>query len=113
MHVRCLYPLKNSNNPSINIHNNSKLQRLYRTLYKEVTSLSSRLECYFDKSETQRVDSPKMGRTPCYEKNGLNRGAWTALEDQILRDYVKVNGEGRWGKIPNETGRFTFNSELN
>ncbi|GMY29045.1 transcription factor MYB8-like [Fagus crenata] len=45
-----------------------------------------------------------MGRSPCCEKNGLNRGAWTALEDQLLTDYIKIHGEGRWGKIPKETG---------
>ncbi|KAL4650586.1 hypothetical protein ACB092_01G097900 [Castanea dentata] len=45
-----------------------------------------------------------MGRSPCCEKSGLNRGAWTALEDQLLIDYIKIHGEGRWGKIPKETG---------
>lgn len=47
-----------------------------------------------------------MGRSPCCEKSGLNRGAWTALEDQLLIDYIKIHGEGRWGKIPKETGKF-------
>ncbi|XP_044472473.1 transcription factor MYB1-like [Mangifera indica] len=45
-----------------------------------------------------------MGRTPCCSKEGLNRGAWTANEDQILSDYIKAHGGGKWGRIPKETG---------
>ncbi|RVW52252.1 Anthocyanin regulatory C1 protein [Vitis vinifera] len=41
-----------------------------------------------------------MGRAPCCSKEGLNRGAWTALEDKILSDYIKVHGEGKWRNIP-------------
>lgn len=49
-----------------------------------------------------------MGRTPCCSKEGLNRGAWTANEDQILSDYIKAHGGGKWGRIPKETGKSTF-----
>ncbi|XP_059634767.1 transcription factor MYB1-like [Cornus florida] len=45
-----------------------------------------------------------MGRNPCCSKVGLNRGAWTATEDKILTEYIKLNGEGRWGKISKEAG---------
>ncbi|PQM37815.1 transcription repressor MYB6 [Prunus yedoensis var. nudiflora] len=45
-----------------------------------------------------------MGRTPCCSKVGLNRGAWTALEDQTLTDYIRAHGEGKWRKIPKEAG---------
>ncbi|KAH7574445.1 hypothetical protein JRO89_XS03G0297000 [Xanthoceras sorbifolium] len=45
-----------------------------------------------------------MGRTPCCSKEGLNRGAWTADEDQILRDYINIHGEGKWRTIPKEAG---------
>ncbi|KAL6295962.1 hypothetical protein ACE6H2_004104 [Prunus campanulata] len=45
-----------------------------------------------------------MGRSYRCEKDGLSKGAWTALEDQILIDYVKDHGEGRWGKLSRETG---------
>ncbi|XP_042417551.1 transcription factor MYB1-like [Zingiber officinale] len=41
-----------------------------------------------------------MGRKPCCAKEGLNRGAWNALEDQILVSYINTHGEGlnRCGK---------------
>ncbi|TKY54429.1 Transcription factor TT2 [Spatholobus suberectus] len=45
-----------------------------------------------------------MGRSPCCSKEGLNRGAWTAHEDKILREYVKVHGEGRWRNLPKRAG---------
>ncbi|XP_004305612.1 PREDICTED: transcription repressor MYB6-like [Fragaria vesca subsp. vesca] len=45
-----------------------------------------------------------MGRSPCCVKEGLNRGAWTALEDQILIDYINTHGEGKWRRIPKEAG---------
>ncbi|XP_008220565.1 PREDICTED: trichome differentiation protein GL1-like [Prunus mume] len=45
-----------------------------------------------------------MGRSYRCDKDGLSKGAWTALEDQILIDYVKDHGEGRWGKLSRETG---------
>ncbi|CAB4296591.1 unnamed protein product [Prunus armeniaca] len=45
-----------------------------------------------------------MERSYRCDKDGLSKGAWTALEDQILIDYVKDHGEGRWGKLSRETG---------
>ncbi|XP_020227123.1 transcription repressor MYB6 [Cajanus cajan] len=45
-----------------------------------------------------------MGRSPCCSKEGLNRGAWTAHEDKILRDYIRVHGEGRWRNLPKRAG---------
>lgn len=45
-----------------------------------------------------------MGRSPCCHKEGLNKGAWTADEDKLLTDYIKSRGEGKWGKVPKETG---------
>ncbi|GLT75976.1 hypothetical protein SLA2020_476640 [Shorea laevis] len=45
-----------------------------------------------------------MGRSPCCFKEGMKRGAWTATEDQILIDYIKAHGEGKWRKIPKEAG---------
>ncbi|GLJ47514.1 hypothetical protein SUGI_1003150 [Cryptomeria japonica] len=46
-----------------------------------------------------------MGRTPCCSKDSmLNRGAWTAQEDSILSEYIKIHGEGRWRSIPQNTG---------
>lgn len=45
-----------------------------------------------------------MGRSPCCSKEGLNRGAWTAQEDKILRDYVNVHGQGKWRNLPQKAG---------
>ncbi|XP_073118564.1 transcription factor MYB1-like [Henckelia pumila] len=45
-----------------------------------------------------------MGRSPCCSKEGLNKGAWTAMEDKILTDYVKIHGEGKWRKLPKKAG---------
>ncbi|XP_010273928.1 PREDICTED: myb-related protein Myb4-like [Nelumbo nucifera] len=45
-----------------------------------------------------------MGRSPCCSKEGLNRGAWTALEDKILIAYIKAHGEGKWRSLPKRAG---------
>ncbi|KAB2627812.1 transcription factor WER-like [Pyrus ussuriensis x Pyrus communis] len=45
-----------------------------------------------------------MGRSSRCEKDGLRRGSWTDAEDQILLDYVREHGEGRWEKLSRETG---------
>ncbi|XP_009602508.1 transcription factor MYB123-like [Nicotiana tomentosiformis] len=45
-----------------------------------------------------------MGRKPCCSKEGLNKGAWTPMEDKILIDYIKVNGEGKWRNLPKRAG---------
>ncbi|KAJ7955964.1 Myb transcription factor [Quillaja saponaria] len=45
-----------------------------------------------------------MGRSPCCAKVGLNRGAWTAREDKILTDYIRIHGEGRWRHLPKKAG---------
>ncbi|XP_021903055.1 transcription factor WER-like [Carica papaya] len=45
-----------------------------------------------------------MGRKPCCSKEGLNRGAWTAMEDKILIDYIKLHGDGNWRNLPKKAG---------
>ncbi|KAL8160877.1 hypothetical protein V2J09_012366 [Rumex salicifolius] len=45
-----------------------------------------------------------MGRSPCCAKEGLNRGAWTAMEDKALTDYISIHGEGRWRGLPKRAG---------
>ncbi|PRQ51264.1 putative transcription factor MYB-HB-like family [Rosa chinensis] len=41
----------------------------------------------------------------CYDKNeGPKKGVWAASEDQIVRDYIKKHGVGKWGKLSRETG---------
>ncbi|PIA38260.1 hypothetical protein AQUCO_02800141v1 [Aquilegia coerulea] len=45
-----------------------------------------------------------MGRAPCCEKVGLNKGLWSAEEDEILRNYIEENGEGSWRSLPKNAG---------
>ncbi|GMI89916.1 hypothetical protein HRI_002660900 [Hibiscus trionum] len=45
-----------------------------------------------------------MGRSPCCSKEGLNKGAWTALEDKLLISYIKAYGEGKWRNLPKRAG---------
>ncbi|XP_043693233.1 transcription factor MYB1-like [Telopea speciosissima] len=45
-----------------------------------------------------------MGTSPCCSKEGLSKGLWSAYEDQILSDYIKTHGEGRWNHLPNKAG---------
>ncbi|KAI9192612.1 hypothetical protein LWI28_025491 [Acer negundo] len=45
-----------------------------------------------------------MARSPCCSKEGLNRGAWTAIEDKILTDYIKAHGDGKWRSLPKAAG---------
>ncbi|KDP34036.1 hypothetical protein JCGZ_07607 [Jatropha curcas] len=45
-----------------------------------------------------------MGRCPHFPKEGLNRGSWTAEEDHVLREYVRIHGEGKWAKVAKATG---------
>ncbi|XWS16170.1 hypothetical protein CRYUN_Cryun34aG0062300 [Craigia yunnanensis] len=54
-----------------------------------------------------------MGRSPCCSKEGLNRGAWTAMEDKILKDYIKIHGEGQWRNLPKRAGERAFGLGLN
>lgn len=50
-----------------------------------------------------------MGRSPCCSKDeGLNRGAWTAMEDKILTEYITVHGEGKWRNLPKRAGEIAF-----
>ncbi|XP_059645096.1 transcription factor MYB1-like [Cornus florida] len=46
-----------------------------------------------------------MGRSPsCAKEAGFNRGAWTADEDKILEDYIKIHGEGKWRNLSKRAG---------
>nr|GMD76570.1 transcription factor MYB12 [Ipomoea batatas] len=45
-----------------------------------------------------------MGRAPCCEKEGLNRGRWTKEEDERLINYIQQNGEGSWRSLPKNAG---------
>ncbi|XP_035549409.1 transcription factor MYB1-like [Juglans regia] len=46
-----------------------------------------------------------MGRSPrISSEDGLTKGAWSALEDEILVDYVKTHGEGKCSNLAKQTG---------
>lgn len=70
-----------------------------------------------DKSETtnsnpnkkQKKNSTGNGSsttttTPCCSKVGLKRGPWTSEEDEVLSEYIKKEGEGRWRTLPKRAG---------
>ena len=43
-------------------------------------------------------------KTPCCIKVGLKRGPWTPKEDEVLANYIKKEGEGRWRTLPKRAG---------
>ncbi|GMY06694.1 transcription factor MYB303A1 [Fagus crenata] len=43
-----------------------------------------------------------MGRLPGCSKEEMNKGAWTAQEDKILKDFVTVHGEKKWSNVAKE-----------
>ncbi|CBI29955.3 unnamed protein product, partial [Vitis vinifera] len=48
--------------------------------------------------------SASTSKTPCCTKVGLKRGPWTPEEDELLANYVKREGEGRWRTLPKRAG---------
>lgn len=51
-----------------------------------------------------RNPSSGTSKTPCCSKVGIKRGPWTPEEDQILANYIKKEGEGRWRTLPKHAG---------
>ncbi len=47
-----------------------------------------------------------MGKISGFEKEEKKKRKWSDGEDQILKDYVKKHGPGKWGKIAKEIGKF-------
>ncbi|PKU67678.1 transcription factor WER-like [Dendrobium catenatum] len=45
-----------------------------------------------------------MEKKPCNNGDGLNKGAWTALEDKLLVSYITAAGEGKWRSVPKQAG---------
>ncbi|KAJ0049487.1 hypothetical protein Pint_14859 [Pistacia integerrima] len=45
-----------------------------------------------------------MGRAPCCSKVGLRTGPWSATEDTLLTNYIRVHGEGHWRNLPKRAG---------
>ncbi|XP_008791485.2 transcription factor MYB64-like [Phoenix dactylifera] len=46
----------------------------------------------------------KGAPTPCCSKVGLKRGPWTPEEDEVLKKFVRKEGEGRWRTLPKRAG---------
>ncbi|KAL4352491.1 hypothetical protein GQ457_06G017180 [Hibiscus cannabinus] len=42
--------------------------------------------------------------TPCCSKVGIKRGPWTPEEDELLANYIRREGEGRWRTLPKRAG---------
>ncbi|XVF06606.1 hypothetical protein REPUB_Repub06bG0063700 [Reevesia pubescens] len=42
--------------------------------------------------------------TPCCSKVGIKKGPWTPEEDEVLANYIKKEGEGRWRTLPKRAG---------
>lgn len=47
-----------------------------------------------------------MGRAPCCEKMGLKKGPWTPEEDQLLINYIQINGHSNWRALPKQAGNY-------
>ncbi|KAJ4976493.1 hypothetical protein NE237_001599 [Protea cynaroides] len=47
---------------------------------------------------------PEMVRTPCCEKTGLKKGAWTPEEDKKLVAYITRYGHWNWRELPKFAG---------
>ncbi|KAM7261191.1 hypothetical protein ACFE04_026666 [Oxalis oulophora] len=45
-----------------------------------------------------------MGRTPCCDKKGLKKGPWSTEEDDLLVNFIKINGHGSWRSLPKLAG---------
>ncbi|KAK9266354.1 hypothetical protein L1049_024425 [Liquidambar formosana] len=45
-----------------------------------------------------------MVRAPCYDKNGLKKGAWSPEEDNKLRAYIQRYGHWNWRELPKFAG---------
>lgn len=69
-----------------------------------------------DFREIERPSS-KMGRkkSHCYrnERMNVNRGAWSSREDEILSNYVTLNGEGKWRNVALNAGNYSETLTLN
>ena len=49
-----------------------------------------------------------MVRSPCFDKNGRKKGAWSPEEDEQLRAYVQRFGHWNWRELPKFAGRKPF-----
>ncbi|XP_002525729.2 transcription repressor MYB5 [Ricinus communis] len=55
-------------------------------------------------SSSSSIHGTTKTTTPCCSKVGIKRGPWTPEEDELLSNYVKKEGEGRWRTLPKRAG---------
>uniref|UniRef100_A0A6N2KZD3 Uncharacterized protein n=1 Tax=Salix viminalis TaxID=40686 RepID=A0A6N2KZD3_SALVM len=55
-------------------------------------------------SSTTSTRSKITVPTPCCSKVGIKKGPWTPEEDELLANYIKKEGEGRWRTLPKRAG---------
>jgi Myb-like DNA-binding domain len=54
---------------------------------------------------TRRGAAASKGPTQCCSKDeGIKRGPWTPEEDEVLAEFVRREGEGRWRMLPKRAG---------
>lgn len=46
------------------------------------------------------------------EEEGWRKGPWTAEEDRLLIEYVRLHGEGRWNSVARLAGNYEQNLTL-
>lgn len=49
-----------------------------------------------------------MVRAPCYDKNGIKKGAWSEDEDNKLKAYIEKYSHSNWREVPKFAGIYTF-----
>ncbi|KAF3319964.1 transcription repressor MYB5-like protein [Carex littledalei] len=53
----------------------------------------------------RRGTAASKGPTQCCNKDeGIKRGPWTPEEDEVLAEFVRKEGEGRWRMLPRRAG---------
>jgi hypothetical protein len=56
------------------------------------------------REEESKREGVRMVRTPCCDKTGLKKGAWTPEEDRKLMAYVTRYGCWNWRQLPKFAG---------
>jgi Myb-like DNA-binding domain len=54
----------------------------------------------------KKVETGSVTKKGNKYKEVVNRGAWTAEEDQRLMDYVRIHGNRKWRTLPSKAGNF-------
>jgi transcription factor MYB, plant len=54
----------------------------------------------------KKVEKGGVSKKENKYKEVVNRGAWTAEENQRLMDYVRIHGNRKWRTLPSKAGKF-------